>query len=228
MLTRQLEPEVMDTVEEAVDYDSMDHSHVNRVFVDDFLTALTSFGVTLPTSDPPYQILDVGTGTAQIPIELVGRAPGTFVVANDLANEMLKVAGENIVTAGYADRIRLDLTDAKQMPYDDDSFHAVISNSIIHHAPEPIIVMREMLRVLKPGGVLLVRDLLRPATADALDRLVFMYAGEENDHQQQMFRDSLHAALSMGEMRTLLTSCQQPTDWVQQTTDRHWTIAGRV
>ena len=42
MLTRILEPEVMDTVAEAVDYNSMDHSHVNCVFVDDLLASLAS------------------------------------------------------------------------------------------------------------------------------------------------------------------------------------------
>jgi hypothetical protein len=40
MLQRVLEPEVMDTAEEAIDYDRMDHREVNRRFVDDFLHAI--------------------------------------------------------------------------------------------------------------------------------------------------------------------------------------------
>jgi hypothetical protein len=65
MLDRTLEPEVMDTLEEAFDYDTMDHSDVNRLFVDEMLVAARSLGFAdlenLETESP--RILDVGTGT---------------------------------------------------------------------------------------------------------------------------------------------------------------------
>ena len=48
MLPRTLEPEVMDTAEEAADYDAMDHSEVNRVFVDDLLAAVSNQASTVP------------------------------------------------------------------------------------------------------------------------------------------------------------------------------------
>ena len=67
MLERVLEPEVMDTPEEAVDYDSMDHGTVNRVFVDDFLAAEPA------ARSATLRVIDIGTGTAQIPIELCRR-----------------------------------------------------------------------------------------------------------------------------------------------------------
>ena len=47
MLTRVLEPEVMDTIAEAEDYNAMDHSHVNRLFVDDFLADRFDFVITV-------------------------------------------------------------------------------------------------------------------------------------------------------------------------------------
>jgi hypothetical protein len=59
-LTRVIEPEVMDSAEEARDYDAMDHTAVNRVFVVDFLA---HWNGSVP-------MLDVDTGTVQIPIEL--------------------------------------------------------------------------------------------------------------------------------------------------------------
>ena len=114
------------------------------------------------------------------------------------------------------------------MPYADGQFDAVISNSIIHHIPAPGTVLGEMKRVLRPGGWLFVRDLLRPADESTLNQLVQTYAGEENAHQQQMFRDSLHAALMLDEVRDLLIEHSLPADWVQQTSDRHWTIRGRL
>ena len=223
MIPRILEPEVMDTAGEAADYDAMDHSEVNRRFAQEFLKAANRRDGTALE-----QVLDVGTGTAQIPIELCRRHPTCQITAIDLSREMLKLGEKNIADAGFSERIRLEYVDAKQMPYADEAFDAVISNSIIHHIPAPGIVLGEMKRVLRPGGILFVRDLLRPADERTLDQLVQTYAGDENAHQQKMFRDSLHAALTLDDVRDLLTEHSLPVDWVQQTSDRHWTISGRL
>lgn len=220
MLPRVLEPEVMDTACEAEDYDSMDHRDVNRRFVDDFL------GVP-GLEAGPLRILDVGAGTAQIPIELAGRGRGDHITAIDLAEEMLRVARRNVAAAGLTGSIALERVDAKSMPFADATFDAVISNSIIHHIPEPLSVFREMKRVVRPGGILLVRDLLRPADPSTLERIVRQYAGPANPHQQAMFRDSLNAALTLSEVQHLLAEVGLPQDAVQQTTDRHWTVVTR-
>jgi ubiquinone/menaquinone biosynthesis C-methylase UbiE len=213
MLPRVLEPEVMDTAAEARDYDAMDHQAVNRVFVADFRAAWDGSG----------PILDVGTGTAQIPIELCSQVADCQVTAIDLAEHMLAVGRENVRKSGLEGRIRLECRDAKALPYPDGSFAAVISNSIVHHIPEPGRVLAEMLRVLRPGGILFVRDLLRPAEKAELQRLVDTYAGDANEHQRQMFGDSLHAALTLAEVRALVAGLGcDPAD-VRQTTDRHWT-----
>jgi ubiquinone/menaquinone biosynthesis C-methylase UbiE len=124
--------------------------------------------------------------------------------------------------------ITLERVDAKRMPYRDGLFDAVVSNSIVHHIPEPIDVFREMRRVVKPGGWLFVRDLLRPDGEAALDRLVQQYAGDANAHQRQMFRESLHAALTLSEVRELLEAVELPANVVAQTSDRHWTIATKT
>jgi ubiquinone/menaquinone biosynthesis C-methylase UbiE len=217
MLQRLLETEVMDTVEEARDYDSMDHSEVNRAFVQDFLAVWSGGG----------PILDVGTGTAQIPIELCRRNASVTVVGIDLAEHMLSVARDNVVRAGLAGRIQLQRTDAKGLPYDEGHFGAVISNSIVHHIPQPQAALTEMVRVVKAGGTIFVRDLLRPETETELRELVRIHAGDANPHQQQMFADSLHAALTLEEIRTLVQALQFDPSGVRQTTDRHWTWASR-
>lgn len=224
MLPRILEPEVMDTVEEAVDYDAMDHSTVNRVFVDDFLAAGEFDGGAATAASGTVRVLDTGTGTAQIPIELCSRSPGFHVTAIDLASEMLKVAESNVAAAGFAERIDLRLVDSKQLPWADGTFDCVMSNSIVHHIPRPKSVFAEMHRVLAPGGLLFVRDLLRPPDEETLEALVREYAGDENDHQRQMFRDSLHAALTIAEVQAILAEIGIAPDAVAQTTDRHWTL----
>ena len=97
MLARVLEPEVMDTPEEASDYDAMDHAAVNRAFAEDFLAAWNH-------ASP---VLDVGTGTAQIPIELCRQSDAVRLVAIDLADHMLALARANGDRAGLADRLLL-------------------------------------------------------------------------------------------------------------------------
>ena len=228
MLSRILEPEVMDSVEEARDYDSMDHSEVNRRFVDHLLEfSKTDVRDSVTSAQTTWTVLDVGTGTAQIPIELAQRDRRIQITAIDLANHMLELGQENVIRANLSDRIHLRLIDAKELPFSNAGFHWVISNSIIHHIPEPLTALGEMLRVLEPGGVLFVRDLLRPTDRSTLNNLVRLYAGESNQHQQQMFADSLHAALSLAEVQDMLMDLGYPSDWAIQTTDRHWTIAGR-
>src|SRR5918993_910826 len=149
MLPRILEPEVMDTPEEARDYDAMDHSEVNRVFVADFLSVWDGRG----------PVLDVGTGTALIPIEFCRQSPTGEVVAVDAAGHMIALARENGRRAGFASRITLQLVDAKRMPFGDRSFPAVMSNSIVHHIPDPRTVFAEIARVAAPDATIFVRDL---------------------------------------------------------------------
>lgn len=223
MIPRTLEPEVMDSAQEARDYDSMDHSAVNRLFVDDFLFAAEK--ARLPLDDG--EILDLGTGTALIPIELCRRAEEVRVVGIDLAQEMLKLGQVNVEAAGFADRIRLGRVDGKQLPYAAESFAAVISNSIVHHIPEPRSVLAEALRVVRSGGLVFFRDLMRPTDDAEVRRLVDVYAAGANDHQRALFDASLRAALDLPEIREIVASLGIDSQAVQSTSDRHWTWSAR-
>ena len=113
MIPRVLEPEAMETIEEVRQYDAMDHSAVNSRFVNDFLTAHG------PCRGG--EVLDVGTGTARIPIALAGTDNQARVLALDLSETMLAQAEINIATAGMTSRIRTHKGDAKALL---DSFGA--------------------------------------------------------------------------------------------------------
>jgi ubiquinone/menaquinone biosynthesis C-methylase UbiE len=217
LLPRVLEPESMDSMQEAIDYNNMDHTQVNRAFVDDLLAAGRFHG----------EILDLGTGTALIPVELVQRHPDCYVMAVDVAISMLDVARFNIEIAAATERIQLDHVDARQLPHGDDRFAAVISNGTLHHIAEPLGVLRESIRVTVPDGLLFFRDLLRPRDLETLEHLVQTYAGQENEHQQQMFARSLHAALTVDEMRALVEQLGFDPASIQVTSDRHWTWIAR-
>jgi 2-polyprenyl-3-methyl-5-hydroxy-6-metoxy-1,4-benzoquinol methylase len=224
MLPRVLEPEVMESAEEAHDYDTMDHSQVNRVFVDDLLAAAQTLSLSYGDS---HRVFDAGAGTALIPIELVGRGGSFSVVAADAAVEMLQLARQNIARSGMSQQITAAIVDCKKIADADGAYDIVMSNSIIHHIPEPFAVLAELVRILRPGGLLFIRDLFRPETDGDVERLVALYAGGSNPHQQQLFRQSFHAALTVDEVRQLVASLDIPADSVAATSDRHWTLAWR-
>jgi ubiquinone/menaquinone biosynthesis C-methylase UbiE len=148
-------------------------------------------------------------------------------MAADASVNMLDMARYNIEIAGLIERIQLDHSDAKELPYQDGYFAAVMSNSILHHVPDPSVVLKEAIRVVEPGGLLFFRDLLRPETDEAVRQLVEAYAGQENEHQQKMFEDSLRASLDLDEMRAVVVELGFDPETVQATSDRHWTWIAR-
>ena len=225
MIPRVLETEVMDSPAEAMAYDAMDHAEVNRRFVDDFLAAGGATGRAASSSG--LSILDLGTGTAQIPIELCRRDRQFAVVAVDAAGSMLELAHGNVANAGLAAQIHLEQADAKHLPFADGQFAAVMSNSIVHHIPEPQGVLAEAVRVIAQDGLIFVRDLMRPADAAQLKALVAQYAAGANSHQKGLFAASLHAALTLDEVQNLVAALGYPKNSVSATSDRHWTWQSR-
>jgi ubiquinone/menaquinone biosynthesis C-methylase UbiE len=215
MLTRVLEPESMDVAEEARDYDAMDHSGVNAQFIADFLAAHG------PCRGG--ELLDVGTGPGRIPIALCRADPAARVLAVDLAEAMLARARRNVEEARLSGRIACVRGDAKALPLADGRFEAVLSNTIVHHIPDPAPALAEMARLVAPGGTVMVRDLARPASRAEVGRLVAHYAGHESPAARALFEASFYAALTVDEVRQILAALGHPGDGVTMTSDRHWT-----
>ncbi|MCZ6676098.1 MAG: methyltransferase domain-containing protein [Candidatus Poribacteria bacterium] len=213
-MRRILEPEVMDTREEAEAYDAMDHTEVNTIFVERVMELGANEG----------HFLDLGTGPAQIPILLAERCPRMRVTAIDLSLNMLKLGEVHVATAGLMNRISLEHVDAKNLPYPDQSFDGVISNSIIHHLPDPMLSLRGVSRVIRPGGPILIRDLMRPETPEAAQALVDRYAANDTPYQKKLFYDSFLAALTIPEVEAMVSEVNLPGAVVLQSSDRHWSI----
>ncbi len=221
MIPRVLEPEAMETPEAVRQYDAMDHRAVNTRFVQDFLA------VHGPCRGG--DVLDVGTGTARIPIALASADQKARVLALDLSEAMLAQAAVNIEAAGFSDRIRCHLGDAKSLihAFGEGSFEGVVSNTIIHHIPDPVPVLGEMARLVAPGGTLLVRDLVRPDSYDEILRLADLHAATETPAARALFEASLGAALTLDEIREILRSLGHDAGLVSMTSDRHWTWCWR-
>ena len=207
----------MDTMEDAMEYDAMDHSYVNQTFVNDLLAA----------GPLGRDVLDIGTGTALIPVELCRRNSDVRIMASDAATNMIDIARYNLELHRATERIQLHFGDAKKLVFQDCYFDTVMSNSIVHHLPEPGPLFAEALRVVRPGGLVFFRDLYRPESNDEVERLVATHAAEDTDYCKQLLRQSLHAALTLAEVVALVEAAGGDATSVSITSDRHWTWIAR-
>ncbi|MCW1966948.1 MAG: class I SAM-dependent methyltransferase [Anaerolineae bacterium] len=106
-------------------------------------------------------VLDVGSGTGRLPAALL--AQPNFdgqIVAVDLSPKMLDLAKANL--APYAHRVSFLLHDAQRLPFDDNHFDVVTSLEALEFFANPQLAVREMLRVLKPGGLLMLSNRIGP------------------------------------------------------------------
>jgi ubiquinone/menaquinone biosynthesis C-methylase UbiE len=193
-----------------------------RSFAEAFLAAIELQNL----SRVPFRVLDVGTGTARIPIEVCTHRRGIEVTAVDRGAGILQRARRHVARAGLSDAIRTEEVDARALPYSAVSFDAVISNGLVHHVPDRRGVLREMVRVLRPGGLLFVRDSLPQSDAAMIARVLTRSAG--GARHGSAFRSRLQKALTIDEARALASAAGLPAEWVQQSGARHWLLAGRL
>lgn len=102
--------------------------------------------------------LDVACGGGHVAGALVDAGVAT-VVATDLACEMVETATETFPLEGA-------VSDAERLPFDADSFDAATCRIAAHHFPDPATFVREVGRVLAPGGVFAFEDNVAPADED--------------------------------------------------------------
>jgi demethylmenaquinone methyltransferase / 2-methoxy-6-polyprenyl-1,4-benzoquinol methylase len=117
---------------------------------------------------PDDTVLDVATGTAAVAIELVRRT-GCRVVGLDRSREMLQTGHRRVAAARLTDRVELVEGTAERLPFDDETFDGLTFTYLLRYVADPAATMRELARVVKPGGTIamlefgLPRGLARPA-----------------------------------------------------------------
>jgi demethylmenaquinone methyltransferase/2-methoxy-6-polyprenyl-1,4-benzoquinol methylase len=109
-----------------------------------------------------FRLLDVATGTADLAIDAARRHPDVHVTGLDFVREMLAPGRQKIAIRGLADRIRLLQADAMALPFPDGSFDAVGIAFGIRNMPDRLLALREMRRVLVPGGRIFVIEMNFP------------------------------------------------------------------
>ena len=103
-------------------------------------------------------ILDLGTGPGYLPIEIVKRSPSIRVIGIDLTRKLINTAKLNALKNGVADRLHFEVGNAARLRFENNYCDMVISTGMLHSLKDPVMVLGECYRVLKPGGEAWIYD----------------------------------------------------------------------
>jgi ubiquinone/menaquinone biosynthesis C-methylase UbiE len=165
------------------------------------------------------KILDVGAGPGWLMIKISEIGPDFKIFGVDVSKSMVKKARANLARAGLAEDIEVTAANASAMPFDDESFDAVVSTGSIHHWKDPTSCLNEIYRVLKPGGHALIYDLVSDTPKEALAQtakdfgnlrmwILWLHAYEEPFYSYRDFpRLAEPTHFKSGEIRFLAAMC---------------------
>ncbi len=129
----------------------------HRVIVDSYRrrTAETCAAFLLPRLQPDAEVLDLGCGPGTITLGLARRA--RRVVGLDAAAKMVEQARE-LAADSEVRNVSFEVGSAYELPFGDGSFDVVYAHQVMQHLADPVRALREAHRVLRPGGLVAVRD----------------------------------------------------------------------
>ncbi len=217
-MERILEPELMDDDYQARAYAQADFSTSNQWFVDQLLT---DFAPAL------QQVIDLGCGPADVLIRLARAKPDLHITGIDGSTAMIKLATAAIQATELEQQITLINSYIPGIPLENHAYDAILSKDFLHHLPNPMVLWNEAIRLGKPGGVLYVMDLIRPATPEDAQTIVERVAAHEDPLLKQDFYHSLCAACTVAEVEEQLRKAGL-TLQVQQVSERHMLIKGTL
>src|SRR2546427_11611907 len=157
-MERVLEPELMDDPAQALVYSRADFEEENQGFVDRFAEFYPEFKAG--------SVLDRGWGPADIPIRLARTLPECRITGVDGSPPMIALGLEAIRVAGLAGRITLRCERFQDTGLPERAAGG-ISNSLLHHVPNPLQFWYAVKKLASPGAVVLVMDLRRPQSTAA-------------------------------------------------------------
>lgn len=219
-MERRLEPEVMDDPAQALAYARADFAESNQRFADRCVALMCEAGAT--------RAIDLGCGPADIPLRVARAMPGVAIVGVDASASMLDLGRDAARATGLGARVSLVLARLPGLPWPDASFDAVLSNSLLHHLPEPEPLWRELRRLGRPGAAVVVQDLFRPASEAEAQAIVDAAAADADPILRHDFFHSLLAAFTVDEVRAQLREAGLDGLRAEQTSERHVTVWGRL
>ena len=219
MMPRVLEPELMDDPEQALVYARADFEKENQGFIDRFREYFPEF--------TEGHILDLGCGPGDIPVRFARTLPSCRITAVDASEPMIGLAGAAVKQAGLADRItfRCERFQAVSLVEPAD---AAVSNSLLHHVPNPLQFWYRLRQLVKPGSPVLVMDLLRPDSPEEAQAIVDCYAAKEPEMLRRDFYRSLLASFTEDEVAGQLAELNLSRLMIDVVDDRHWVVSGII
>lgn len=221
-MKRRPEPELMEGEAQALAYAEADFSASNSLFME-LLARLD------PGPLDGARALDIGCGPADIPRRFLSAYPRAYCDALDGSRAMLERAKAMLAEwPGLAARCRLlhERIPSAQLPA--QHYDLILSNSLLHHLHEPQVLWRTLRDCARPGALVLVMDLIRPASAGWVEALVETYAANEPEVLRADFRHSLYAAFEPGEVMAQLAEAGLDGLEVGVVSDRHLAVWGRL
>lgn len=215
-MERTLEPEIMDDRDAARAYAHADFSDSNRTFIEYLITHFPS---------PLREVVDLGTGPADVPVQLARALPSVRVTAVDGSREMLAIAGERLRSARLEGRIELHLGRMPGLALPERAFDAVLCKDMLHHLADPQVLWSEARRLARPGAAIVVMDLMRPHSPEQARAIVEQVAGGEHPVLKTDFYHSLLAAFTVEEVRAQLHGAGLELT-VTRASDRHLMVRG--
>jgi ubiquinone/menaquinone biosynthesis C-methylase UbiE len=108
-------------------------------------------------------ITDIGCGPGYLLQSIVKEFPKNNLIGVDISKEMVEKAKANLASMGYSERIEFRQGAADSLPFEDDTQDFIVSTFSLHHWADPGASFKEIFRVLKPGGQMLIFDFRRDA-----------------------------------------------------------------
>jgi SAM-dependent methyltransferase len=222
-MKRRPEPELMDTVEQAEAYAGADFTEPNTLF-------LRLLEEQRPGGLEGARALDLGCGPADIAIRFLRRYPTACCDALDGSQPMLDLAQADLDRhPDLAPRARLICDKLPSARLEPGVYDLILSNSLLHHLHDPQVLWRSVAALGRPGALVLVMDLMRPASPGWAAALVETYARDATEVLRQDFRNSLLAAFEPGEVvQQLREAGLERVLSVNVVSDRHLAVWGRL
>lgn len=207
----------MDDPAQAQAYAAADFSEPHSAFV-------RYFRERFPTHAPCHA-LDLGCGPADVTLRFAAAFPDCHVLGIDGSAPMLALARAATDRSGMAERVKFQQAHLPApLP---GGFDTVLSNSLLHHLADPLVLWRQIAAAGARGAAVLVMDLRRPATRAQALALVDADAGQEADVLKRDFLQSLCAAYTPTEIGRQLKQAGLVLT-VAAIGDRHVLVHGRL
>lgn len=162
--------------------DKYTHGHHESVLRShSWRTIANSAAYLEPHLQPEHRLLDVGCGPGTITVEFADRLTAGEVIGIDYVADIVDKAAAD-PAAQDRTNLRFAVGDVYALDFDDDSFDIVHAHQVLQHVSDPVAALREMRRVVKPDGIVAVRDADYHAMSwypldPVLDRWMDVYQG---------------------------------------------------